>query len=114
LQDAGRPFDIEISLRDPAAHLSAYSAAKAETKPYRLRLGGRNESGALRKLSQVMSLHGIDITGMHALRTAEGSGFEMVLRLAMPSTCNVDGLLHDLNEAGRAFEMTADISEFIE
>ena len=114
LQDAGRPFDIEISLRDPAAYLSAYSAAKAETKPYRLRLGGRNEPGALRKLSQVMSLHGIDITGMHALRTAEGSGFEMVLRLAMPSKCDVNGLLQDLNEAGRAFDMTADISEFIQ
>ena len=114
LQDACRPFDIEISLRDPSAHLSAYSAATAECKPYRLRLGGRNQPGALRKLSQVMSLRSIDITGMHALRTAEGAGFEMVLRLAVPSTCSIDGLLHDLNEAGRAFEMTADISEFIE
>ena len=82
LQDACRPFDIEIRLRDPSTHLSAYSAATAECKPYRLRLGGRNQPGALRKLSQVMSLRSIDITGMHALRTAEGSGFEMVLRLA--------------------------------
>jgi glycine cleavage system transcriptional repressor len=114
LQDACRPFDIEISLRDPSVHLSAYNAAKAETKPYRLRLGGRNEQGALRKVSQVMSLHGIDITGMHALRTAEGTGFEMVMRLAMPSTCTVESFLNELTEAGRAFEMTADISEFIE
>ena len=52
LQDACRPFDIEIRLRDPSTHLSAYSAATAECKPYRLRLGGRNQPGALRKLSQ--------------------------------------------------------------
>jgi len=114
LQDAGRPFDIEISLRDPSLHLPAYNAAMAESKPYRLRLGGRNQPGALRKLSQVMSLHGIDITGMHALRIADGMGFEMVLRLAVPTACSVDGLLHDLNAAGQTFEMTADISEFIQ
>ena len=114
LQDACRPFDIEISLRDPSAHLPGNGAATAETKPYRLRLGGRNEPGALRKLSQVMSLHSVDITGMHALRTDEGTGFEMVLRLAVPASCDVDGLLRDLNEAGRAFQMTAEISEFIE
>lgn len=114
LQDAGRPFDIEISLHDPSAQLSAGNASGAENKRYRLRLGGRNEPGALRKLSQVMSLRGIDITGMHALRTAEGSGFEMVLRLAVPVSCDVETLLRDLNETGRAFEMTADIAEFIE
>ncbi len=114
LQDAGRPFDIEISLRDPSSHLPEYNATTAETKPYRLRLGGRNQPGALRKLSQVMSLHSIDITGLHALRIAEGTGFEMVLRLAVPATCSVERLLHDLNAAGQAFEMTADISEFIQ
>jgi glycine cleavage system transcriptional repressor len=114
LQDAGRPFDIEISLHDPSAYLTACNTSGVENKRYRLRLGGRNEPGALRKLSQVMSLRGIDITGMHALRTAEGSGFEMVLRLAVPASCDVDTLLRDLHETGRAFEMTADISEFIE
>lgn len=114
LQDACRPFDIEISLRDPSNHLSAYNAATAETKPYRLRLGGKNEPGALLKLSQVMSLHGVDITGMHAVRTGEGTGFEMVLRLAVPPKCQVDGLLQDLNSAGREFQMTAEISEFIQ
>ena len=77
-------------------------------------MGGKNEPGALRKLSQVMSLHSVDITGMHAVRTGEGTGFEMVLRLAVPEKCKVDGLLHDLNEAGRAFQMTAEISEFIQ
>lgn len=114
LQDACRRFDIEISLRDPSIHLPAYNTATAETKPYRLRLGGKNEPGALRKLSQVMSLHSVDITGMHALRTGEGTGFEMVLRLAVPANCKVDALLHDLNEAGKAYQMTAEISEFIQ
>ncbi len=114
LQDACRPFDIEISLRDPSAHLRTYAATQAESKPYRLRLGGKNQPGALRKLSQVMSMHSVDITGMHAIRTVEGSGFEMVMRLAVPSTCDIETLLRDLNETGREFEMTADISEFVQ
>lgn len=114
LQDACRPFDIQISLKDPAVHWRAYTAATAETKLYRLRMGGRNQPGALRKLSQVMSRHTIDITGMHAVRTGDGSGFEMVLRLAVPPSCAIEDLLRDLNETGREFEMTADIAEFTE
>ena len=111
LLDACRPFGIELSVRDPSAHLPVYTAATANTRQYRLRLGGRNQPGVLRKLSQVMSLKGIDITGMHAVRTDEGQAFEMVLKLALPQDCSVDGLLHELNEAGRDFEVTAELRE---
>ena len=111
LLDACRPFGIELSVRDPSAHLPVYTAATANTRQYRLRLGGRNQPGVLRKLSQVMSLKGIDITGMHAVRTDEGQAFEMVLKLALPQDCSVEGLLQELNDAGRDFEVTAELRE---
>ena len=111
LQDACRPFGIELGVRDPSAHLPVYTAATARTRQYRLRLGGRNQPGVLRKLSQVMSLKGIDITGMHAVRTEEGESFEMVLKLAVPDDCSVESLLQEVSLAGREFDATADLRE---
>ena len=58
LLDACRPFGIELSVRDPSTHFPVYTAATANTRQFRLRLGGRNQPGVLRKLSQVMSLRG--------------------------------------------------------
>ena len=111
LQDACRPFGIELGVRDPAAHLPVYTAATANTRQYRLRLGGRNQPGVLRRLSQIMSLKGIDITGMHAIRTDEGTAFEMVLKLAVPVDCPIEGLLREVSAAGGEFEVTADLRE---
>jgi glycine cleavage system transcriptional repressor len=114
LQDACRPFGIELSVRDPSAQLPVYNAPTASTRQFRLRLGGRNQPGVLRKLSEVMSLQGIDITGMHAVCTEEGQAFEMVLKLAIPVDCSIDGLLSELNLAGRHAEVTADLRESAE
>ena len=50
LQDACRPFGIELGIRDPSAHLPVYTAATANTKQFRLRVGGQNQPGALRRL----------------------------------------------------------------
>ena len=111
LQDACRPFGIDLSVRDPSAVLSVYVAAAANTRQFKLRLGGRNESGVLRRLSQVLSLRGVDISGMHAVRTEETSEFEMVLKLAIPRDAQVDTLLRELDDAGREFSVTAELSE---
>ena len=112
LQDACRPFDIDLGIRDPSAHLPVYTAATANTKQFRLRVGGRNQPGALLRLSQVMSLKGIDITGMHAVRTEEGREFELVLKLAVPQDCTIESLVQDLISAGTDFEATADLRPF--
>ena len=112
LQDACRPFGIDLGVRDPSGHLPIYTAATANTKQFRLRIGGRDQPGALRRLSQVMSLKGIDITGMHALRTEEGDAFEMVLKLAVPPECTIESLLKDLEIAGTELGITADIRAF--
>jgi glycine cleavage system transcriptional repressor len=111
LQDACRPFGIELVILDPSAQLSTNSVATAGTKSFRLRIGGRNQPGALLRLSQLMSLKRIDITGMHAVRTEEGKAFEMVLKLAIPNDCTVESLLSELDIAGKEFEMTADLRE---
>lgn len=111
LQDACRPFGIELNVRDPSAVLPVFTAAVASTIQYKLRLGGHNESGVLRKLSQVLSLRGVDIAGMHAVRTEDGGSFEMVLKLAIPRETAIDALVNELNDAGRDFAVTVELNE---
>lgn len=101
LQDACRPFGIELSIRDAASLGTVPPSATSSTKQFRLRIGGRNQPGALLRLSQMMSVKGIDITGMHAIRTEEGLAFEMVLKLAVPRECTVESLLQDLDTPAR-------------
>jgi len=112
LQDACRPFGIDLGIRDPAVHPPILSVTTTMTRPYRLRIGGKNQPGALRRLSQVMSMKSIDITGMHAVRTAEGDTFEMVLRLAVPVDCPIEVFLGELDLAGQEFQVTAELREF--
>lgn len=109
LQDACRPFGIELTIRDPASQIPVHTAAAVSTRQHRLRIGGRNQPGVLRKLSQIMSVRGIDITGMHAVKTEEGEAFEMVLKLALPANCPAELLLHEIENAGRDVGVTADI-----
>jgi predicted amino acid-binding ACT domain protein len=109
--DASRPFGIELNLRDPGTAIPIYVAAAAGMRQYKLRLGGRNGSGVLRRLSQVLSLRGIDISGMHAVRTEEGNAFEMVLKLSVPADTPIDAVVQELDEAGREFQVTADLRE---
>lgn len=111
LQDKCRPFGIELSVQDPAGHLSAMNSY-GKTKPLLLRIGGRNRPGALLKLSTVMSMRSIDITGMHAVRTEEGRAFEMVLKLAVPEECSIESLLTEIEVSGAEFQMTADLREY--
>ncbi len=109
LMDVCRPFGIEVGLKDPAKELPERSASRDRT--YALRLGGRNQPGALRKLSSVIAMRCIDITGMHAVRTADGDGFEMVMKIAVPADTDIAELLQELHAAGAGFQTTADISD---
>lgn len=112
LQDACRPFGIELGIIDPSSHSSVSLTATGLTHSFRLRIGGTNQPGALLCVSQIMSRKGIDITGMHAVRTEEGRAFEMVLKLAVPQDCTPDVLLQDLENAGREFGITADLRAY--
>lgn len=110
LLDVCRPFGIDVGVKDPAKELSPQNNQYAERLSV-LRLGGRNQPGALRALSSVIAMRRVDIIGMHAVRTAEGSGFEMILKIAIPADCNVADLQRDLQSVGAEFQTTADISD---
>ena len=111
LNDVGRPFGIDVGVKDPQRELPS-SPNNSAHQTHALRLGGRNQPGALRRLSAVISMRRVDITGMHAVRTADGGGFEMVMKIAVPADFDLDRFLADLNEIGRSFHITADISDY--
>lgn len=109
LQDACRPFGIELVLRELDAPAAAPVEYAAGTSHYRLRLGGRNEPGVLRRLSQIMARHSVDITGMHAERSEDGHSFEMIQRLALPAGVDPLVLQQEVESAGEDFGVTADL-----
>jgi len=110
LKDVCRPFDIQISLKDPALDLPK-DLGGGGSRILALRIGGHNKPGVLRRMSSTISMHRVDIAGMHAVRTAMGDNFEMVLKIAVPAECNVEALLADLHSAGREFEATAELTD---
>ncbi len=110
LQDAGRPFGIDINLKD--VNIEKKGSVPEPARFYTLRLGGENQPGILRLLSSTIAISRIDIAGMHAVRTAGGGGFEMVLKIAVPRDFEVQQFVNQLNQVGRSFNITADISDY--
>ncbi|MCA9037508.1 MAG: ACT domain-containing protein [Planctomycetaceae bacterium] len=111
LLDVCRPFGIDVNLKEPVPETGDETPRKT-LRLYSLRLGGDNQPGVLRQLSTVISTKRIDIAGMHAVRVRRGSGFEMVMKIAVPPELDIDGLLAELNQIGQPFNMTADISDY--
>ncbi len=111
LQDTCRPFGIDINLKDPSADKTEVPLMDQATLRL-LRLGGQNKPGVLRQLSAIISMKRIDIVGMHAIRTKDGAGFEMIIKIAIPDGVSTDDLLKELNSMGQSFEITADISDY--
>lgn len=110
LQDACRPFGIDVHLKDPSEEKQGDQASES-SKLLALRLGGDNQPGVLRELSSAIAMRRIDIAGMHAVRARKGAGFEMVMKIAVPVDFDVDRFLSELNQIGKPFNMTADVSE---
>lgn len=113
LQDACRSFDTAVGINEVPADSHVTSDADEPTlRLHVLRLGGDNQPGVLRELSGLISMSGIDITGMHAVRVRAGEGFEMIMKIAVPADADTEKLLRDLNSAGRSFNITADLSDY--
>jgi hypothetical protein len=49
---------------------------------------------------------------MHAIRTRNGKGFEMVMKIVVPGGFSLQSLLDDLTRLGKSFNITADISDY--
>jgi predicted amino acid-binding ACT domain protein len=110
LQDACRPFGIAVTLQK-VTDTTVSETQSVAVKLYTLRVGGDNRRGVMRELSSVISMRRIDITGMRAVRTRNGEGFEMVMKIAVPMEFDVGGFLNELNGAGQSFNITANISD---
>ena len=109
LQDAGRPFGIDLNIKETVADKDD---SQSELRLYSLRLGGDNQPGILRQMSSTIAMQRIDIAGMHAVRTRNGDGFEMVMKIAVPRTYDVQELVNQLNQAGQVFNITADVADY--
>ena len=106
-----RPFGIEVSIHELAEQTATDDSEELGNLRLRvLRLGGANQPGVLRQLSTLISMRRIDITGMHAVRTKGGQGFEMIMKIAVPVDTDPEKLLAELNDAGTSFNITADLS----
>ncbi len=112
LLDVCRPFHIKVSINEPPDTVSTAGQKNGGRMVLRvLRLGGDNQPGVLRKLSSLISMKRIDITGMHAVRTKAGQGFEMIMKIAVPESMDTQKLLTELNATGQSFNITADLSD---
>jgi glycine cleavage system transcriptional repressor len=110
MMDACRSFDIEVGVKDPSVDLPN-DPGGGGSRVLALRIGGKNKPGILLKMSATIALHRVDIAGMHAVRTAMGDHFEMVLKIAVPPDCNTDRLLSELQETGTDFDATAELTD---
>lgn len=112
LMDVGRPFGIDVGVKDPAVDLAA-DPGGGGSRILAIRLGGWNKPGVLRRISSTISMNRVDIAGMHAVRTAIGDQFEMVLKIAVPPDCSVEQLLAQLQRDGEEFSATAELTEMM-
>lgn len=110
LQDVCRSFDIDITIKDAIAERDL--AATQGSRLFRLRLGGDNQKGVLRKLSGTIAMNRTDIAGMHAVRTKNGEGFEMFMKISAPKDFDIYLLVGELNKVGQSFNITAEVSDF--
>ncbi|MCA9060617.1 MAG: ACT domain-containing protein, partial [Planctomycetaceae bacterium] len=108
LSDVGRPFGLEIGMKEVTAEVAA--RMPSDRRECVLRIGGRNQPGALRTISNAIALRQVDISGMHAVRSPDGSGFEAVLKLVIPPSGDVESILRELHEIGQEFGMTAELN----
>lgn len=111
LSDVCRPFGIEVGLKDASRDLPVDDKSAAATcTTHALRLGGKNQPGVLRKLSAIIGMRRVDIQGMHAVRTADREGFEMVMKVAVPADVRIQDLIQELQTAGAEFRTTVELT----
>lgn len=102
IRDIGRPFGIEVCLKDPAREI-----LQDEPRPgvavHFLTVTGHNQPGLMRLVSSRLAQDGIDIADLYAWRNEENGGsFDMVLELLVPPDVEIAAVEKELEARGAA------------
>ena len=106
LSDAGRPFEIDVTIKDGPE--SETAEAPLVQSIHAIRLGGENRPGLLRNLSTTMAKQEVDILGMRAVQTVDG-GFEMHMKVSVNPDGGLDRLLAELDRLGQSDGFSANL-----
>jgi glycine cleavage system transcriptional repressor len=99
LRDIGRPYGLEVVLKDPALE-TFQQEIEPGTVTYYLTLSGTNEPGLMRRISARLAQEQIDI--LHLYAVCENGTFKMIIQVAVPPSADLESLrnsLKTLNEA---------------
>jgi len=114
VEDTCRPYGIEVGLKNPVQDGLPARAVELSAV-YTLRIGGDNYPGVLKEISTAISLHQADIVGMRAIRVEDRNGFEMVLKVAVPSDFDIAELVTALgvalSSAGKDHNVSVDATD---
>jgi glycine cleavage system transcriptional repressor len=103
--DIGRPYGLEVCLKDPDAELFQNGSDEG-TEAYYLRISGRNQPGTMRLVAARLAQDGVDIADLYAVRNGSDE-FEMVLEITVPIGFATNGLLDAINDIGERGEVNA-------
>lgn len=106
LRGIGRPFGLEVSLKDPDS-VEMQADCPGGIEKYFLTMTGSDTPGVIRQISTRLSQEGIDITDMYAVRSDLDRSFIMVLELAVPNGINAITLQDELEQLGRSIGLSA-------
>jgi glycine cleavage system transcriptional repressor len=99
LRDIGRPYGLEVVLKDPALETLQPNVEEG-TATYYLTLSGANQPGMMRRIAARLAQENIDISHLYAV-SSDGA-FKMIIQIAVPSSADLDALrtsLESLHES---------------
>ena len=100
LRDIGRPYGLEVVLKDPSQEQFQPAVAEATTTYY-LTLSGENQPGLMRRIAARLAQENIDISHLYAV--CDDGAYKMIIQLAVPPDADLNALrtsLESLHEAG--------------
>ena len=97
LRDIGRPYGLEVVIKDPAQEQLEVDADPSTETLY-MTLSGQNQPGMMRQIASRLAQDGIDICDVYATRNGESGAFRILLQLVIPAATDCVGLLHDMEQ----------------
>lgn len=94
-----RPFEAELSLRDPASLSISEPTETAEQQRYVMTMSGRDRPGILRRVARRLAQEGIEVAELEGARQLNGGGFQARLALVAPAGFDCQRLRKELELA---------------